>query len=237
MSLLGYDESHPAPLGHRLARPYFSWIAYVLIVVNIPILLVVSLQAIDVITWAPLLLALMLLVDWFVILFMFLFNALYWGARFRDRLTSSNRRKDGTDAVSEHDCDSEAPDENMMRDRLLRLGNDQWLMSYLLIAIFCVLLFLTIFLWTTGLATYAPIPTVFTAEDVMHYVIMKGFQGATIALLNAAFLILMYTGSDFAYRQAFAIDEHHMSEQGHHIPVSKRYASRKGGKMMLDHEE
>lgn len=242
MSLMGYDETDPVPYGHRLARPYFSWIAYVLIVVNVVILIVVSLQVIDVITWAPLLLPLLLLVDWFIVLGFFLLNALYWGARYRDRLTSSNRRADGTDAVSEHDCDAEAPDENMMRDRLLRLGNDQWLTAYLLIVIFWVLLFLTIFLWTQGLSTYAPIPDVFTAADVMNYCKMKGFQWATIGFIGMAFLILMYTGSDFAYRQAYAADADHMAETGHHIPVNTKYSKSSGMRSKrrvneLDHDD
>lgn len=238
--MLGYDERHPYPLGHRLARPYFSWIGYVLIVINVPILLVVSLMAIDTITWYPLLLPLLLLVDWFIILGMFLFNALKWGAEFRDRLTSSNQRRDGTDAISQDDCDAEKPDENMMRDRLLRLGNDQWIMAYLLIVIFWVLLFLTIFLWTQGLSTYSPIPSVFDAQDVMNYNKMKNFQWATIGLIGSAFLILMYTGSDFAYRQAFAADQHHMEEQGHHIPVNSKHRGNRfdrRAKTMLDHEE
>lgn len=238
--MLGYDERHPYPLGHRLARPYFSWIAYVLIVVNVPILLVVSLMAIDTITWFPLLLPLLLLVDWFIIAGLFIFNALKWGAEFRDRLTSSNHRGDGKDAISQDDCEAEKPDENMMRDRLLRLGNDQWLMAYLLIVIFWVLLFLTIFLWTQGLSTYSPIPDVFDAQDVMNYCKMKGFQWATIGLIGIAFVILMYTGSDFAYRQAFAADAEHLEEHGHHMPVNSKHrtSSRYGTKKtMLDHEE
>src|SRR5689334_4090064 len=100
MSMLGYDEKRPYPMGHRLARPYFSWIAYVLIVVGVPIMIVTFLYALEWCTSYPLVIPLLLLIYWCLCAAGFGLNALWWGAGYRDRLTGSNTSRDGTDAVS-----------------------------------------------------------------------------------------------------------------------------------------
>ena len=238
MSNLAYDEKNPAPLGHRLARPYVSWMSYVVMVIGIPISIVLWLYLLEWCTSFSLTIPILILVYMLITLGFFLLNALWWGAQYRDRLTTSNGKGDGMDAVSGDDCSAEEPDENLMRDRLLRLNQDQWYMSSLLIMLLVLEVFLTIFLGTSGLDTYAPFPAVFgNGFFVRNNIIMKIFYGLFLGTIGASFMILMYTGSDYAYRQAYAASADHFEEHGHQIPVNNKKMNKRHKANDLDHDD
>jgi hypothetical protein len=227
MSLTGYDKKHPYSYGHRLARPYFTWVGYVVIVLSLPLLVVASLYMIDVITTAPLTLPIMTAVLFFFYLVLFGFGIVYRGKKFRDTLAKEQ--------------DSGDTDENMVRDQMLRADNDQWLLTIILPMWLWILIMYTIFL-SRNLSTFAPIPDPPTAADTTGYVISKMFQGAIALSVMIQWIVLMYTGSDFAYRQAYASSAHHMDEHGHQMPADEssnatRHRSRRGKNEVMDLEK
>ncbi len=232
--MIGYfDEKKPCPLGHRLARSYHSWIGVVVLALLVPLSLIHGLMIIGVINTAPLLMPLLNFFYWLLACFFFVFNVFYYGATIRDRLTTSNQAQGLSDASS---AGRELPDDNKVRDRLLRLGNDQWLVVYLIIALFVFLLFLTIFLWQQGLATFQPLPAGFDEVEASNFVIIKLFQAFALGIYGGALCIVLYTGSDFAYRQAMATNkaftEQHGVGIGTNAPFSVSGMNARGGGMI-----
>lgn len=229
--MIGYfDERKPCPHGHRLARSYHSWIGVVMLALLVPLSLIHALMFINVITTAPLLMPLINFFYWLLAIFFFLFNVFYWGATFRDRLTTSNEARGLADAMTPG---REAPDANMVRDRLLRLGNDQWLLTFLIVTEFFFLLFLTIFLWCQGLETWQPLPAGFDETEATNFVLIKGFQLAALAIYAGALIVVLFTGSDFAYRQAMAVNMAYQEAHGQPISISKRNPAGNGLAAML----
>lgn len=218
--MIGYfDEKKPCPHGHRLARSYHSWIGVVMLVLLLPLSLIHGLMFINVITTAPLLMPLLNFFYWLLAIFFFLFNVFYWGATWRDRLTTSNTAQGLSDSLTPG---RELPDANKVRDRLLRLGNDQWLLTFLIVTEFVFLLFLTIFLWCQGLETWQPLPAGFDEVEATNFVLIKGFQLAAMAIYAGAVIVVLFTGSDFAYRQAMAVNMAYEDAHGRTIGISTR---------------
>jgi hypothetical protein len=210
-------EDKPCPYGNRFARMFQTWYGWLLFAIGLGITLIVFLMFINVINTAPLLLPLLLFFYWLLCLAALFFGIFYWGARFRDRQAR----------VMSGECepDKEVPaDENKQRERLLNLGNSQWLLFYFIVAIFFVLLFLTIFLWTEGLETWQPLPVGPTNVEITNFILIKGFQIMTLGVFSAAFIIILYTGSDFVYRQFRSLNTWHSKTTGSGLTVDQSYA-------------
>lgn len=222
------NEDKPCPTGNRFARMFQAWYGWLLFAIGVVITIIVFLMFINVINDAPLLLPLLLFFFWLLCLGMLFFGIFYWGARFRDRLA---RVKSG-----ECESDKEVPaDENKQRERLLNLGGSQWLLFYFVIAIFFVLLFLTIFLWTEGLETWQPLPVAPTNIELMNFILIKGFQMMVLGVFSGAFIIILYTGSDFSYRQFRSLNTWHMQQSGNKgLSVDQSYAY-SGVNVLRDH--
>lgn len=210
------DETKPCPYGNRFARLFHTWYAYVIVVLGLVLTIVVALMFIDVINSLPLLLPLLLFFYWLICVAALFFGIFYWGARFRTRQAK----------VQSGECqsDKEVPaDENKQRERLLCLGNGQWLLLYLVVAIFVVLLFLTVFLWRQGLETWQPLPIAANDIELMNYIKIKGFQIMVLGVLTGAFIIVLYTGSDFVYRQFRALDKYVQKYHQTPLTVDQQY--------------
>lgn len=210
------DETKPCPYGNRFARLFHTWYAYLIFAIGVVITIVVALMFIDVIVTLPLLLPLLLFFYWLLCLASLFFGIFYWGARFRTRLVK----------VKSGECepDKEVPaDENKQRERLLQLGNGQWLLLYLVVAIFVVLVFLTVFLWDEGLETWQPLPLLANNVQLMNYIKIKGFQLMVLGVLMGAFIIVLYAGSDYMYRQFYALNNAYNKQHGSNLPVDQQY--------------
>jgi hypothetical protein len=142
---------------------------------------------IDTITTRPLLFPIFLIVTIFVGTVIFFFNVLWWSPTGKTR--KSNFSKCAKPSTLK-----------MIIDRLLRAGNDQWLLAVILGCSIFILIFLIVFYSREGVETFSPLPVAPDAGEISNYVIMKLLQAAVLFTSAAAFMIAMYTGSDSLMR-------------------------------------
>jgi len=217
------------------ARPYFSPIGWTLLAVCVPITVVVFLMLNGVINDQGFLLEGLHIGIWVLTAILYLVNELKYGPDYDKRLTSKNTRKGGQ--LDEYVCEGESPDENVKRERLLNYYNDQWLLRFILLATFFIVLFLGIYMGMNGgIMQYQPLPAVPTTQEFQNYIVYKCYQLITLAIFGGAFIVLMYTGSDFIYRQMVILSNHHESEQYHPLPASSKYAMQ-GVNVLRDHDD
>lgn len=192
------NDCEPCPLKpapYRIVRLFHGWTGWIMCLWLFIVAITVWCMFIDKINNAPMLIPGLLIATIVVAVFFMLLNIFYFGPYNFTRKVNT---------IGE--CKKLAPLYNRKVARDLQFHNDEWLMRKVLLGSAFILLFIAIFLGENGLNSFQPLPGVFTNDDVMNYVKVKGFQLAVLGLAGMAGVIFFESHSDFLYRTLTAMN-------------------------------